>query len=345
LLLYSEQFDNAAWVKGGSSITANTIVAPDGTLSGDKLVEDTSTGFHTIGQNATVVSGQTYALSVYLKAGERTEVQILGRFSGAWVARPSVLVNLASGTISGSAGAAPATITAVGNGWYRVTIVGTTNTTSAGFQVDIRSGNTSTYQGDGFSGIYIWGAQLEAGAFPTSYIPTVASQVTRSADVAVMTGTNFSSWYNASVGTFFAEYQGPAVLNNSGGSTVNGVVMATNPTNTNLSAIFLHPSLLGKGSQNMLENSVNPGRLDAGGAYSTAVAKAAAVFATSDRAISVNGGVAVTSATGTAPTGVDRLHLGWQSIVVGTNMLNGTIRKIAYYPRRLANSQLQAITD
>jgi hypothetical protein len=64
--------------------------------------------------------------------------------------------------------------------------------------------------------IYAWGAQVEAGAFATSYIPTVASQVTRSADSAVMTGTNFSSWYNASEGTFYCEAATVDIVSNKG---------------------------------------------------------------------------------------------------------------------------------
>ena len=96
------------------------------------------------------------------------------------------------------------------NGWYRcsVTVVAD-STIGVAFQIYAATANGTTrtpvYIGTGANAFYIWGAQLEAGAFPTSYIPTVASTVTRAADVASITGTNFSSWYNQSEGTYYAE--------------------------------------------------------------------------------------------------------------------------------------------
>ena len=66
---------------------------------------------------------------------------------------------------------------------------------------------TANYTTDGIKSLAIWGVQLETGSFPTSYIPTKGSTVTRNADEASITGTNFSSWYNQSEGTIFSESQ------------------------------------------------------------------------------------------------------------------------------------------
>ena len=111
--------------------------------------------------------------------------------------------NLSTGTASGTG----ASIVSVGNGWYLCIGTVTVNTTgSTGINFSINNGSTNSYTGDGYSGIYLWGAQLEAGAFPTSYIPTTSASVTRNADVASMTGTNFSSWYRQDAGCFYAEY-------------------------------------------------------------------------------------------------------------------------------------------
>ena len=91
----------------------------------------------------------------------------------------------------------------------------------------------------------------------------------------------------------------------------------------------------------MFSGGVNAGRLDAGGAYSNATVKAAAAYAALDRAISVNGNAAVTSAVGALPVSVTRLELGNAFLA---NALNGYLRRITYYPRRLSNAELQAIT-
>ena len=77
------------------------------------------------------------------------------------------------------------------------------------------SNGTVTYDGNGTSGIYLWGAQLEEGAFPSSYIPTTTAAATRSADVASITGTAFSGWYRQDEGTFYGEATGL-----SGGATI-----------------------------------------------------------------------------------------------------------------------------
>jgi len=206
LFTYSEDFSDSDWAKTDSSITANTIVAPDGALTGDKFIPASgATGL--LEQTQTGSGLTTYTFSIYLKKGEDTSTLLVLR-GAAFANRAQVNVNLSTGTLSsivsvGTFTSAVANIISVGNGWYRVSLTGTTGSGEA----TIRGRVTSDSSGDGFSGIYIWGAQLEEASFSTSYIPTVASQVTRSADVAVMTGTNFSSWYNAAEGTLYAESQ------------------------------------------------------------------------------------------------------------------------------------------
>lgn len=325
---YSAQFDNAAWSKVASSITANTIIAPDGTLTGDKLVEDTSNSAHRF-QGAGGVTG-AYTFSIYAKAAERTWVAL----NFANLANGLASFNLSTGVTGTVQSGVVASITSVGNGWYKCSISATL--TSTGQLPDIlieTSDVVYTYTGNGFSGIYIWGAQLEAGAFATSYIPTVASQVTRSADAASMTGTNFSSWYNQAEGTLYAEgvlsWQAsgfPRIANINNGTLTNKIdILATSAT-----------SLFGAVTYNnsdVLSQSVT--------ATVSSSNKSAIAYAFNNGAFVVNASSATTDTSMNIPS-VSQLNIGSSN---SGNFANGTIRKIAYYPLRVTNAQLQALTS
>jgi hypothetical protein len=173
LFTRSEEFNDAAWEKTRSSITANTIVAPDGTLTGDKLVEDTTaTNTHNVRQNFTVAVG-TYTYSVFAKAGERTILQTARLNTNIDLINHSF--NLTTGVATGTG----ASMISVGNGWYRCVGVITVNTAaSTGVLFNLNNGSTTTYTGDGYSGLFLWGAQLNTGAVPVAYLQTVATAVT-----------------------------------------------------------------------------------------------------------------------------------------------------------------------
>jgi hypothetical protein len=194
----------------------------------------------------------------------------------------------------------------------------------------------TSFTGDGVSGIYIWGADLEAGAFATSYIPTVASQVTRSADVAVMTGTNFSDWYNAAEGTLYAEgswvglltARQAVMINNSASQSTNFISIQTNPT----TATTGRGGVTVGGTAQAAMNIIN--------AYTAGVLfKAANAYQQDNFAFTVGGSTPATDTSGTLPI-VNQMQLG----AISTTTSNIWLGRIAYYPRRLANSELQAIT-
>jgi hypothetical protein len=206
LLLRSEEFDVSPWGPTRASITANVTAttAPDGTNTADKVVEDTTaSATHIIAQAVSYTSGVTYTISIYAKAAERTAFNL--RASTQSTFPGEAILDLAAGTVmnvNGTGGIVP-----VGNGWYRCSVTATASANgTTGTGLYIRNGGTLSYTGDGTSGIYIWGAQLEAGAFPTSYVRTVDAQATRAADVASITGSNFSGWNNAAGGTILARY-------------------------------------------------------------------------------------------------------------------------------------------
>lgn len=336
LVSYSAEFDNAYWNKSASSITANTVVAPDGTLAGDKLVEDTATAQHFVGRAGVMAVSTQYTISVYAKAAERTIILLGGvRDDGAFQGR---YFDLSSGTTTASFGTPDSwSIVSVGNGWYRCIVTLTNSATGTSDSVGVylvSSGTTTNYTGNGFNGAFIWGFQLEAGAFATSYIPTVASSVPRNADFALMTGTNFSSWYNNSQGTWLINYVERAF-------SVAHQMIYTTVTGDTSNRINVSVN-----SSNVLDVQVVAAGTDSfGGNTPTLTAQAyqlAFAYATNNSGVTVNASAITTDTGVTLPTGVDRLAIG--STTGGAQQVNSTLAKIAYYDVRLTNAQLQALT-
>lgn len=163
LLTKTEQFDDVVWTKINTSVTQNVVIAPDGTLTGDKLVENTAaTAAHEVSASISFTSGTTYVVSVYARAAERSIVR-LGLPSNAFGAGVAAYFNLSTGVVGTiQAGAPTAAIESVGNGWYRCSISKAATTSAAGSTTILQTttDNVLTYTGDGTSGIYIWGADL-----------------------------------------------------------------------------------------------------------------------------------------------------------------------------------------
>ena len=351
LLTYSDDFSNASWTKVNSSITANILVAPDGTLTGDLFIPNTGVTTATV-DSATVLQAKngTYTASVYMKFAGFVFASIrVSAFSGNVI---NAFINLTTGETAirndGAASGATASAQSVGNGWWRVSVSGIPKvgdaTTGVSLVVSPASGlSSATFPAaDGYSGIYIWGAQLEAGAFATSYIPTVASQVTRSADAASMTGANFSSWYNTAEGTLYAEASLPAF---SSTATIAQATQAAISDGTGNNLIRVRGfSLNGTSSWDSVIRANGTTYFDsAETVYSTVnfVVKNAVGYKVNDAANSVNAGSAASGTPSILPV-VDQMRIG--STVAGADISVQCIRRIAYYPRRLTNAQLQAIT-
>jgi hypothetical protein len=170
LLTYSEQFDNAAWKKNRCTILENAVTAPDGTLTADKLVEDTTaTNTHNAARSSiSVASGGTLTFSCYIKSGERTKASLVV-FNGD--VYPIAYFDLAAGTYSNVSAGCSAAIVNVGAGWFccSFTYVMSSGVTTNVYVQPVIVNGSQSYTGDGTSGIYIWGAQLEAGSTATRY--------------------------------------------------------------------------------------------------------------------------------------------------------------------------------
>jgi hypothetical protein len=341
LLTYSEQFDNAAWTKSAISITANTVVAPDGTLTADVLIEDTSTGSHqlTRSSNLSFSSGTAYTLTFFAKQNGRSRINIAADVGAStFPAAANAIYDLSTGTIVSTGASATASIVSAGNGWYRCSFTATATATAGsrpGYYIQMTSSGNVSYTGDGFSGIYLWGAQLEAGAFATSYIPTVASQVTRSADAASMTGTNFSSWYRQDEGTAYIEATTSAPnstfisLCDFGATSINRFTLSSDTSRRiNIGDVINNVVFGGANTSNLRSQNVP--------------FKVAGYHSASGNAVCLDAS-AVATASNTAVAAATVLTIGAR-LDFGVP-LNGTIRRLAYYPKRLTNAQLQAITS
>ena len=334
LCLYSEAFDTAAsWVVGNASVTANATTAPSNTLTADKLVEDVAASEHSVLQTIAYVTNNAVTLSVYAKtSGRNLRILMSDNLTGVTFA----LYNLTNGTFSGSTvsgswSAISSSITNVGNGWYRCTL---TATKGAGAVIaaiiNLTDGTNTAYTGDGVSGAFLWGAQLETGAFPTSYIPTVASQVTRTDDVAVMTSTNFSSWYTATTGAAVVwaipqTATGTRPLIQFDDTTANEIIA--------LRGNVADPELY------IVDGGVAQAQIDAGTIVANTAYKLSGAWDTNTCAAAKDGAAVVTDNTATIPTPT-QLRIGSD----GTNYASAVIQKIMYWKQRIINAEVQAFS-
>ena len=322
-LSYSADFSDAYWAKTNATVTANQNVAPDGTLSADLI---TATANIETGVYRTTAYTGNYANSVYVKKGTAQYFII-----NTDVPTRRVWFNLDTGTIANTEGAVTGSIVSVGNGWYRCAAVSNSPKRQTFF---VGNSSTDSSSAVGLT-IFLWGAQVEAGSFATSYIPTTSASATRTADIAVMTGTNFSSWFNYGQMTIYWEATG---YYNDGGFEVFDLDSGSNTgrIRTRFSSASQVDQIDSTGGL--------PVSLDGGTVTANVFSKLATGLTQNSQALSFNNGAVVTS---TAPftslpiPTAARIGTNW----VPSEFLNGTIKKIAFYPIKATNAQLQALTS
>jgi hypothetical protein len=338
----------ANWGAVGGTIANTGKISPDGSANMLRFTEDTATSQHQTFVTPAVPGllpfATTHTASAYLAAGTRRYVVVhLGTNTDGM----GVTVDTTNWTITGSYSIgsgvyASSTITNAGNGIYRVTVTGLFTggisqayVVLAGSLISNATGPNTSYLGNG-STFFVWGTQVEAGAFATSYIPTVASQVTRSADNASMTGTNFSSWYNQSEGTFATQV---SLLNISSGHLLTAFqgysdLMRIRP----LSSIPTANITVGGVSQ---FDSTSQGSLSA--ITTNEIFSSALAYKQNDTSFAAKGVSVSTDTSVNLVAAPSRLAIGSLDNS-GSGNMSGHIRQIAYYNTRLPNATLQALT-
>ena len=350
LFKYSEDYTQPEWFKGRVIITANATTSPDGTQTADLLTENnTSTGEHYIGQvGFDYTSGQSYTWSWYVKPNGRTNVycKVYTTF-----ATTQAILNLDTGSVYHATTEQfdNTTYEKLSNGWYRVSFTKTASSTGQG-NVLVGFANSSTtysYLGDGTSGMYYWGAQVEQGSFPTSYIPTSGGSVTRNADDVRILNEDFQSFYNQSEGTFIVESE---LIDNLrvATSTFNRFFQVSNSSISVGIACYLDPTD---------DNAYVRKRIDDSSGNAVVVTNYlidqspppnythfSISYSDKNYAFCGNGeDVSKDYTTTTHRTDNTTLSIGRQPNNL-LAMLNGTMKKLVYYPLQLSNAQLQTLT-
>ena len=337
LFEYSEDFTNADWTKFDVSISSNSIIAPDGSTNSYTITEGTANSQHNITDTTNTTGTKTFSVFAKLASGSRlfrlvdynaTDGAVTGRF------------DLSNGTIDAGSDSS-AVIKDFGNGWYRCSIT-TTTTVESNYYISLcQSDSTFTYIGDGSSSFYIFGAQLEASSFASSYIPTSGATATRDDEIVYVDGVSVNT-YNPEEGTHLIEFRGGRQLSDGdedatilsyktdgfdrtliGSGTNNGVSIFPSATTISYS---INSQI--SGSNHI--TSFKTAAFAYSGTTSSLASDGSVVNGTWDRPQFNN------TDSGTVYIG----HFNFPHIA-----LNGHIKKYHYYPKRVSDTQLQTLTQ
>lgn len=345
LITYSEQFDNAAWGKYNTTVSANGGMAPDGNTTADKIIESSASSTHVVYKTVATTLSSVHTFCVFVKKSERSRFMLYmfnnGSQSNYIRGNFDLEAQTFSMSASGNGSVIQANLSDIGDGWYLASITGAPDTSigSGIAYLQIRllatSGNEN-YQGDGTSGLYAWGIQLESGPFPTSYISTTSSAVARSADV--WTVPLAASWFNTTAGTAFVAGRtalgAPAtgavqVLAQYDDGSANNRIRVARDENRILRCVVTTAGT----------EVVN---LNLGTVADATAFRVAFSWSSSGFSASLNGETCVTTTAATLPSGLTAHRIG--SDAAGGSQWGGHISHDVYFPAALSDAQLQAIT-
>ena len=299
-----------SWIiQFGTGATTALVTSIYGTLDSAQAIRFSGTSIRMMyAQTLNVTAGQQYAFSAYLEAVSGNTGDFMTVTNGTATVAMNTTV-----TSPQTAGRYTVLFTASTTGTCTARIgVGTTGATSGAVSATFSR------------------PQVEAGSFSTSYIPTTTTALTRNADVATMTGTNFSSWYNAGAGGVVARVLPSTV---SGTRPALQFDDATANEVITLRGITTNPELV------IVDGGSPQAQIDAGTIAANTAYNLGAAWNTNDCAAAVNGNAAVTDNSATIPT-VTQARLGSD----GSNYLNGWLQNLRYWPQRIINTEVQAFS-
>lgn len=324
IVTFSDDLNNAAWLKTNVTIGSNTSVAPDGATTADKIAETTTNAAHTASTaSLSFTSGTSYAVTFWAKANERNLLQwVFG--SSPFGANAWCTFDLSNGTIQASGPAVvDASIVAHVGGYYFCRLVAACTSTVASRCLFALANNTTNgalrspaYAGTTGSGATVWGAQIEVVP-RTSYIPTTSTALSRVADLAIMTGTNFSSWWSAASGSLVVKAR-PPILG------VCPIWEASDNTINNVIRIYSQDGTI---NVLVMTGGVEQAFLTLGTITAGTEAAITLAYANNNFTASLNGGAPVSDLSGTVPT-LTQCRFGSDSF---SNGLNGQIVEFKAY--------------
>jgi len=348
LFTKSEQFDDVVWSKAAGTISANATTAPDGTVTADKLTESTNTVTHYVAQAPSVSASTTYTFSGYFKPAGRNNVRITLNYGTTGF---NAYFDLVNGIVISNTSGTSASVKKAANGFFRCSFTITTGASATGLGVYIYPADSTpagTYTGDGTSGIYVWGAQLGAGSYATSYIQTTSAQVTRiadssssaqttrAADSAVISGTNFSQWYKQYEGTVTAESINSTTYNIDSSGYSRGIACFDDDSDSNRIRVGINAgvtSSIRKAGVDQATQTV--GSISVG-------TKKTSISYKKDLVISSVDSVLSSSDTLAEIPYLTQLEIGKGAYFGGK--ISGHIHTLKYYPKALSSTELQAMT-
>jgi hypothetical protein len=347
LLLGSTQFNNPTyWSTGGNVLVVpNAAIAPDGQLSAYKVITSATTAFFNVYANGLSVSTGTYIASVYAKAGEFNYLKLY-MYDNTY-GSVGDFFDLRTGASQGPV-QVTSTSTYAGNGWWRCSIQRTTTGTISTVYICSQAFAFSQGIGDGVSGAYIWGPQLEQGLSATSYIPTGSSQVTRSTEQAIISGQNFQNWYNNTQGTIYLEADSNVLIPETTPNTYRWAFGIFDSGGNDFIGMWKSPSGTALGSRctspDKVYNFASYLTGTSGGIWnSTSYTKAALSYKNGSQFITANAGTTYSSsATGTV-SNIPSPQGSYLTIGNGDYSWIGHIRRFVYYPEALATTITQAL--